>query len=153
MKDNHAQILKEFVNACGEDKDAFLYSNKVLMAIVHICITNSDKHGNKANGATCDEVIKTLNSFNITDKDFDTNKTSYKTSDAPEICLHLSTLINNNLVGVDLNDIDHVKPTAMGYALGMANFDIIKPLQYSKVYEYYAQIKDSATMQKNFMNN
>lgn len=145
--------LKKFIKTCKNDAEAFKFSNKILMAIVHITLTKFQKDGLAAKGATSSEVLEVLNSFNIEDKEFDTNKKRYTDNDMIEICEQVFILGAHNLITIDPNDIEHIKPTLTGCSVGMTNFGIIKPLEHSVVYEYNADLTKVINQQQKLMNN
>jgi len=145
--------LKEFIKSCKSEAESFKFSNKVLMAIVHVCITKIQKEEVTAKGATSEEVLEALNSFDIKDKDFDTKKTKYTETDMQDVCLQVFALANNNLINIDPSDIEHIKPTTTGASVGLINFAIIKPLQHSVVYEFSVQLENVIKRQQNLMNN
>lgn len=145
--------LKEFIKSCKGEAEDFKFGNKVLMAIVHVCVTKVKRDGLTAKGATSDEVLETLNSFNIEDKDFDTKKKKYTEKDMQDICLQVFALANNNFISIDPSDIDHIKPTVIGASVALINFAIIKPLQHSVVYEFNAELEKDIKRQQNIMNN
>lgn len=149
----NAKELKKFIKSCKNDAEAFKFSNKILMAIVHITLTKFKQDGLAAKGATSSEVLEVLNSFNIEDKEFDTNKNRYTDTDMFEICEQVFILGAHNLITIDPDDIEHIKPTVTGCSVGMTNFGIIKPLEHSVVYEYNADLTKVVNQQRNLMNN
>ena len=149
----NAKELKKFIKSCKNDAEAFKFSNKILMAIVHITLTKFQKDGLNAKGATSSEVLEVLNSFNIEDKEFDTNKNRYTDTDMFDICEQVFILNAHNLITINPDDIDHIKPTLTGCSVGMTNFGIIKPLEHSVVYEYNADLNKVVNQQRNLMNN
>ena len=145
--------LKKFIKSCKDEAEDFKFSNKVLMAIVHVCITKIKEEGLSTKGATSDEVLEALNSFNIKDEEFDTCKKKYTEQDMQDVCLQVFALANNNLVSIDPSDIEHIKPTVTGIGVGVINFAIIKPLEYSVVYQVNAEFEDIINYEQNLMNN
>lgn len=145
--------LKKFIKSCKDEAENFKFSNKVLMAIVHVCITKIRGEGLSTKGATSEEVIEVLNSFNIKDEEFDTCKKKYTETDMQDFCLQICALANNKLISLDHSDMMHIKPTITGIGVGVINFAIIKPLEYSVVYQVNAEFEDIMNYEQNIINN
>ena len=153
MQDNMSAIeLKKFIKSCGAEKEQFLLGNKVLMAIVQICVDKHTKSPDKTipYGATSEEVLGMINSFVIKDKDFNTKKKSFDQSDMKDICDQVFELNTSGLI--EINQLE-VIPTQKGLVVGLINFNMIKPLQHSVVYEYVAEIEKLAEERSNLMRN
>ena len=151
----NAKELKKFIKSCKGKNEAeeFKFSNKILMAITHITLTKFKKDGVEAKGATSSEVLEVLNSFNIEDKEFDTAKNRYTEDDMTDICMQVFILGAHNLISINPDDIEHIKPTVTGCSVGMTNFGIIKPLEHSVVYEYNVELIKVINQQQKLMNN
>lgn len=148
-----AKAIKQFIKSLNDkDREDFKLSNKVLMALTHITLTKiNNKESNL--GITKDEVLEVLNKFDIKDKDFDTKKTRYTEEDVVDICTQVFVLTIEGMLNIDPTNIEHIHLTDKGCTIGVASFDIIRPIEYTCVYEYAISLKEEMNKRKQLKNN
>jgi hypothetical protein len=145
--------IKQFIKSLNDkEREDFKLSNKVLMALTHITLTKIDNKETDL-GITKDEVLEVLNKFDIKDKDFDTKKTRYTEEDVVDICIQVFVLTIEGMVIINPNNIEHIHLTDKGCTVGVASFSVMKPIEYTCVYEYATSLKEEMNKRKQLRNN
>jgi signal-transduction protein with cAMP-binding, CBS, and nucleotidyltransferase domain len=147
------KAIKQFIKSLNDkDREDFKLSNKILMALTHITLTKIENEETDL-GITKDEVLEVLNKFEIKDKDFDTKKTRYTEEDVVDICTQVFVLTVEGMVNINPNNIEHIHLTDKGCTVGVASFDVMRPIEYTCVYEYATSLKEEMGKRKQLRNN
>ena len=147
------KAIKQFIKSLNDkDREDFKLSNKILMALTHITLTKIENKETDL-GITKDEVLEVLNKFEIKDKDFDTKKTRYTEEDVVDICTQVFVLTVEGMVNINPNNIEHIHLTDKGCTVGVASFDVMRPIEYTCVYEYATSLKEEMGKRKQLRNN
>jgi hypothetical protein len=147
------KAIKQFIKSLNDkDREDFKLSNKILMALTHITLTKIENEETDL-GITKDEVLEVLNKFDIKDKDFDTKKTRYTEEDVVDICTQVFVLTVEGMVNINPNNIEHIHLTDKGCTVGVASFDVMRPIEYTCVYEYATSLKEEMGKRKQLRNN
>lgn len=147
------KAIKQFIKSLNDkDREDFKLSNKILMALTHITLTKIENEETDL-GITKDEVLEVLNKFEIKDKDFDTKKTRYTEEDVVDICTQVFVLTVEGMINIDPNNIEHIHLTDKGCTVGVASFDVMRPIEYTCVYEYATSLKEEMGKRKQLRNN
>jgi hypothetical protein len=149
----NADSLKKFIKTLKDtDKENFKLGNKVLMALTHITLTKIS-NGDENLGITKDEVLDTLNKFDIKDKFFETKKSKYTDADTADICMQVFLLSIEGMVKLNENDIEHIHLTDKGGAIGIQSFKAVRPMEFTVVYKYAIAMDGEMLNQQQLRNN
>lgn len=148
-----AKSIKQFIKSLDDkEREDFKLSNKVLMALTHITLTKI-KNEETDLGITKDEVLEVLNKFDIKDKDFETKKIRYTEEDVVDICMQVFVLTVEGMVNINPTKLEHIHLTDKGCTIGVTTFNVIRPIEYTCVYEYATSLKEEMDKRKQLKNN
>lgn len=144
--------IKEFVKTLKnkEERKSFILGANVLCAFVYI---TGLKKNEEVFGITVEDVINTLNMFDVKDKELNVGKFKENDIDKQRIVNAVFDMHLNGLLDISMDGVPKISITTKGCVMGILLYTQIKPYKEEAILDFIKDVEAKIKEETAFMNN